>query len=84
MNDNYQDRGPAFPAENIATVEADGNATKTVYNETGMSLRDYFASAALQGLCSGVSLHCAYENLSSLTGSAYNLADAMLKARAKK
>ena len=59
------DGGPAFPRE---------------YGSKGMSLRDYFAAAALQGLCADPSMQESSEVLSEL---AYNLAAAMLKERAK-
>lgn len=53
----------------------DGN----VYSEGGMSLRDYFAAAALQGMLGGVpGPHLNFENAAK---EAYMHADAMLKAR---
>ncbi len=45
----------------------------------GMTLRDYFAAAAMQGICaSGPSLEWSSDRLAA---EAYDLADAMLKAR---
>jgi len=48
--------------------------------EEGMTLRDYFAAKALQGLLS-TDLNCAPEYVQAIADSAYVLADAMLKAR---
>jgi hypothetical protein len=57
--------GPAFPVGNV----------------NGMSLRDYFAAKALQGImaCNGV-----YEDEKKLAQWCYEQADAMLEAREKK
>jgi hypothetical protein len=45
----------------------------------GMTLRDYFAAKAMQGICaSGPSLEWSSDRLAA---EAYDLADAMLKAR---
>ena len=66
--------GPAFPQY----VASNGG----VYVEGGMTLRDYFAAKALQGF-----LHCsATKGIytppdNELAKVAYDLADAMLKAR---
>ena len=47
-------------------------------NETGMTLRDYFAAKAMQGLTSGGTGGWALELIAER---AYEMADAMLKAR---
>jgi hypothetical protein len=57
---------PAFPNEGGA-----GN----LWNDKGMTLRDYFAAKALPFLMS------AYEDMDAIAGVAYKMADAMLKAR---
>ena len=64
---------PAFPTERIG-VES-GEVLN--YQEEGMTLRDYFAAKALQGLISteGAGSAERYAEIS------YRLADAMLKAR---
>ena len=56
--------GPAFPVGNV----------------NGMSLRDYFAAKALQGImaCNGV-----YEDEKKLARYCYEQADAMLEVRNK-
>ena len=61
--------GPAFPKTPFIEVGTPQN---------GMSLRDYFAAKALQGVmaCNGV-----YDNEAQLAQWCYEQADAMLKAR---
>lgn len=66
--------GPAFPI--LAEQAADGWA------HVGMTLRDYFAAKAMQGMCSISSdsgaLHWTVDGIAE---SAYAQADAMLEAR---
>jgi hypothetical protein len=59
---------PAFPAP----------AGVSHITEQGMTLRDYFAAQAMQGFLGTVKVGCP-DDLIAL--GAYNLADAMLKAR---
>ena len=48
----------------------------------GMTLRDYFAAAALQGmLAKGYSLELYVHGADQISGDAYTYADAMLEAR---
>lgn len=69
MNNKINDGGPAFPV-----VFEHEEATAECH---GMSLRDYFAAAALQGLL-------AYDgDCSTAIGLAYHTADAMLDWRKK-
>ena len=56
--------GPAFPTATLAQ--------KT---EGGMTLRDYFAAKAMQGLTQK------YSHEGDISRNAYKIADAMLKAR---
>ena len=66
--------GPAFPTDNYAAMVP----LSTGYSE-GMTLRDYFAAKAMQGmLANGES------GLQTLSQAAYILADAMLAARNQK
>jgi hypothetical protein len=65
--------GPAFP------VPAELCQDLTVFEQRGMTLRDYFAAKALQGICASGPSH-EWSN-SRLAAEAYDLADAMLKAR---
>ncbi len=73
MKSSINDGGPAFPVQ---------LADKVSYaNQPGMTLRDYFAAAALQGL-----LACPNHDAPSwgdFIGQSYQLADAMLAERAK-
>lgn len=68
------DGGPAFP-------RAAGDYTGTRHGnhaQTGLSLRDYFAAKALQGL---VSFGSAQMRADEAADFAYRMADAMLAAR---
>lgn len=70
------DGGPAFPGEQGHTPEGGWNQTWTA----GMSLRDFFAAAALQGFTANSLL----KNDSSgeeIAQTCYDLADAMLAER---
>ena len=72
---NTNTGGYAFPAENDAEKE---------YNwiNKGMTLRDYFAAKAMQGLMGRVWGELPPEELfKTWATSAYAMADAMLKAR---
>ena len=69
---NRDTGGPAFPAgERFEGV--DGWQT-----EPGMTLRDYFAAKAMQGLLAG---KLQSVELKLITRDCYAMADAMLKAR---
>lgn len=48
------------------------------YSSPGMTLRDYFAAKAMQGI---ISSECNYGAFSDLASDAYSIADAMLRAR---
>jgi hypothetical protein len=65
---NIKDGGPAFPCPTIS-----------IGQHQGMTLRDYFAAKAMQGICASGFTH-EWSN-SKLADEAYDLADAMLKAR---
>ena len=64
------DGGPAFPR-----TGADGHTSP----QSGMTLRDYFAAAIMQGLMSS---QCQVDDPYPIY--AYRIADAMLKARGAK
>lgn len=66
MNDNG---GPAFPAHPSALGDHDG-----------MTLRDYFAAKAMQGLLAR-DIECGPAAVPIIASSAYVIAEAMLKAR---
>lgn len=57
--------GPAFPAHTISMYE-------------GMTLRDYFAAKAMQGILAGNST-----KVHEIAQASYTVADAMLKERSK-
>jgi hypothetical protein len=69
----FKDGGPAFP------VTTDHGS---VYPLPGMTLRDYFAAAAMQGFMAGPH-YSAYRTWSQDAQSAYEMADAMLAERTK-
>jgi len=78
------DGGPAFPV----TPEHFYAGSNIPSRGIGMSLRDYFAVAALQGMLSfpgAEAIGCVYTNSdpASVSAFAYQYADAMLAERAK-
>ena len=64
--------GPAFPSA------GDGNET---WAHEGMTLRDYFAAKAMQANRSRDSIYSSWDDLAS---DAYEIADAMLRAKEEK
>lgn len=70
---NTNTGGPAFPSAGLVTP--DGIAFE------GMTLRDYFAAKAMQGICSTINQSGGEPFWNVLAGDAYKMADAMLKAR---
>ena len=76
MNEKINSGGPAFPVQ--YSNEADG---PTVMPSEGITLRDYFAAKAMQGMA-GSHAYCERGwDQADLAGQAYEIADAMLKAR---
>ncbi len=67
------DGGPAFPV-----VASTGDPRDGVYCREGITIRDYFAAAALQGMLG--ECNCVASN-DRLAAYAYAAADAMLAAR---
>ena len=82
-----QDGGPAFPQNETRC----GNTVQDEHGQGGMSLRDWFAGQALAGLCANSRIAEKWDNPKPVPGefanatalAAYQLADAMLAARAK-
>ncbi len=73
MKDEYTG-GPAFPAAHFDLAD----------HEHGMSLRDYFAAKAMQGLlAAGRDAQYGCDDMERLAASSYSIADAMLKVREK-
>jgi hypothetical protein len=82
---NKETGGAAFPVQE----QRDGNGAMVFYAEGGMTLRDYFAGQALQAMISTPSTWSDLD-LKPINGMtvievtsvhAYQIADAMLKAR---
>jgi hypothetical protein len=73
---NAKTGGPAFPALPISR-ELNG---ELVYQAEGITIRDYFAAKAMQGLVAGANPEHSI-NLHGTSEWAYNMADAMLEAR---
>ena len=74
MNNQINDGGPAFAR--------DSHMDKQIglyVQQQGMSLRDYFAAAALQGLLAKPNLD--FKNIKVAAFASYDIADAMIKAR---
>lgn len=74
--------GPAFPVStsNWTLGHQDGSST---WQFPGMSLRDYFAATALQGMLASGKTQ-ANITKTEIANVAYGLANAMLKAREEK
>ena len=64
--------GPAFPKTPFIEIGTPQN---------GMTLRDYFAAKAMQGAIAGCAAKGEVNLYSDWAGFAYEMADAMLKAR---
>jgi hypothetical protein len=71
--------GAAFPSQPIMKIP---HGVELVVEQGGMTLRDYFAAKALQGICVNSGRN-GYEldREEQIAARAYLLADAMLKAR---
>lgn len=78
MSGALDDGGPAFP---VAGMTGLPNG-EVVYGENGMTLRDYFAAKAMQGMLADLpkTLY-GLDWQTKVTESSYEIADAMLKAR---
>lgn len=73
--------GPAFPQ---LDAYVDANGQKPVYvSEGGMSLRDWFAGMAMQGIISSPGDLDRYYEEDVVATNAYKMADAMIAERAK-
>lgn len=80
MRESIKDGGPAFPRPARAHgALVDG--TNTVRQQDGMTLRDYFAAAALQGMLA--SQKHANSKHQDIVNSAVNVADMTLAALQK-
>jgi hypothetical protein len=72
---NTNTGGPAFPVQSVYIEDQETNSH-------GMTLRDYFAAKAMQGILAGDHIiNDGNEPLTTAAYVAYAQADAMLKAR---
>ncbi|MPV55889.1 hypothetical protein CFB46_12000 [Burkholderia sp. HI2761] len=73
--------GPAFPSTTKTYVAKDGDTMHQGAN--GMMLRDYFAAKAMESLALQQNLYSidTVEGVEAIAANAYDLADAMLRAR---
>ena len=77
MSNEFDTGGPAFPRN----ILDHGHGVKT-FHESGMTLRDYFAAKAMQGMLACSNLDAKLKADAGLIAtSAYQFADAILKAR---
>lgn len=80
----HTDGGPAYPqGESYYTTDLAGHQTdhRKAALHRGMSLRDYFAAAALQGMLSATKEDHPWPGADQYARLAHEFADAMLKAR---
>ena len=70
--------GRAFPCDSIVERDEVGHLHGFEISSGGMTLRDYFAAKAMQGI---ISSECNYGAFTDLASDAYSIADAMLRAR---
>lgn len=77
MNNTPQDGGPAFPVVEMHH----GNAIKQACENQGMTLRDYFAAAALQHIPELLHANLVNKSCENIAEWSYQVADAMLAAR---
>jgi len=74
--------GPAFPVDNVVQRDEKGYLVGCEISSAGMTLRDYFAAKALQGMLSDLPKTLYGLDWQEKTvQSAYSIADAMLEAR---
>lgn len=75
MSENKDNGGPAFPCDELLDPYG------TAHRSEGMSLRDYFAAKAMQGICCNRS-HVELKGHANASAKvAYLIADALLEAR---
>lgn len=73
---NTNTGGPAFPMPGMSGLPNDG----FIYGQDGMTLRDYFAAKALQAILAHPDSDADKPTM-VFADAAYEMADAMLKAR---
>jgi hypothetical protein len=82
------DGGPAFPRPTSIRTDADGDTVELWEGQCGMGIRDYFAAAALTGLCANRGTTMVFgagqTEAVNMTTAAFACADAMIQARQPK
>jgi len=72
---NKETGGRAFPVDCVVERDEKGHRHGFEISSGGMTLRDYFAAKAMQGMIA------AHEPQGAIPGWAYEMADEMLRAR---
>jgi hypothetical protein len=80
MSTPINDGGPAFPFDLIDVLPGTGEQGVREQH-SGLSIRDYFAAKAMQGLLAGFFNDSTKYNASDLPKEAFMIADAMIAAR---
>ena len=78
---NTNTGGPAFPVADPFAVKCPPTDAEALRLQQGMTLRDYFAAKAMQGILSATLTPNTIWSQDDAAETAYNVADAMLKAR---
>lgn len=73
-----QNGGPAFPQSGVCTPEIESWDSND-FGGRGLSMRDYFAAKAMQGICTHPDTWGL--TMPQIASRAYDMADAMLRAR---
>ena len=74
---------PAFPHTHLGIHKGALSYEDTDY-EDGMTLRDYFAKAAMQGFLAFVGPDIEADSMETIARMAYDMADAMMEQREKR
>lgn len=77
MNPDFKTGGPAFPIADPFVAKCPSNEQEALRLRNGMSLRDWFAGKAMQGLLASD----VEATLAEFASRSYQVADEMLKAR---
>lgn len=78
---NTNNGGPAFPRTEFEYKEFQSGWPYDPSTYSGMTLRDYFASAALTGMLLAKNHDALSTHVDTAARASYAMADAMLKAR---
>ena len=79
------DGGPAFPGKRVESFSHPygGGTEKQEVLDSGMSLRDYFAAKAINGIISNPNWTVGQRDYQQMADDAFKMADAMLLEREK-